>query len=365
MKKIIIIASLSSFINQFEKNNIKLLKELNYKIYIGANDLQNLKKIEDINIFNIPLTRFPLSFGNIKGMYKLIKFIKKNNIDIIDCHTPTGGVLGRIIGKILKKKVIYTAHGFHFFKKGPILNWIIYFPIEYILSFFTDILITINNEDYKLANKFFKTKYILKIPGVGLNIKKFLNFDCNIRYERKKMGITEKDIVLISIGELSSRKNHSRVIKALGELQKTNIYYLIIGEGKSKKKYENLIKKNKLEQNVFLLGKKSNIEYFCKISDIIIHPSIREGLGIAALEGMASGLPLIASNINGIKDYAINKKTGYNINPKNIEEIKKAIIDLAENPVLRKKYGKYNQKKVKEFDIKKTSEIMYSLYKNL
>lgn len=368
MKKIIILASLSSFIKQFEKDNIEILKKLGYKVFIASNTelKEEYTKIQGIEVYNLPLTRFPLSRGNLISIYKLFRFIKINKIDYIDCHTPTGGLLGRILGKICRvKKVIYTAHGFHFFKGSPLKNWMIYYPIEYILSFFTDILITINNEDYNLAKKKLKAKQILKIPGVGLNTSKFQNYTCDRELERKKLGIDRNDIILLSVGELSSRKNHQIVIKVLGELKKDNIKYLIIGEGKDKELYKNLIEKYSLEKNVILLGRKNNIELYCKISDIFIHPSIREGLGIAALEGMASGLPLIAADINGIKDYAINQKTGLNVEPTNIDEIKKAILTLSNNKKLRNKYGEFNLKEVRKFDLEETNKIMRKVYLEL
>lgn len=374
-KKVLFIASVSGFLENFEIENIINWINLDYEVYVAANYTGNIVgvkkgdlKLNKIKIKKIKLnlTRNPLSVDNFKSFKILYELDKKLKFDIIDCHTPIGGILGRTL-KIFnsQKYLIYTAHGFHFYKKGPIKNWLLYYPIEYLMSFFTDTLITINNEDYKLAKDKFKATQNIKIPGVGLNVSKISDLKVDKVVERSKLGIKNDQIVLVSVGELSSRKNHEIVIKALGEIQDLKLIYLIAGEGKDKNKYLDLIKKYKLEKNIFLLGHREDIIRLCKISDIFIHPSRREGLGMAALEGMAAGLPLIASDINGIKDYAKNNITGINIDPLDKKGFKTAIIELSKNKELREKYSLNNLKKVKEYDISATQKIMKRLYKEI
>src|SRR5690554_2967051 len=179
----------------------------------------------------------------------LKKIINNGNYDIIDLHTPMGGMLGRMASRKARKKgtkVIYTAHGFHFYEGAPLLNWLIYYPIEKYLSRKTDVLITINQEDYELAKKKFKMKKVFKINGIGINEKKFTNI--------KEISLKEyfpnvkNPFILTFVGELNDNKNQIFLIKSFHEIVKThpNIVLCLIGNGKNKNKYQKEIDKLKL-----------------------------------------------------------------------------------------------------------------------
>jgi glycosyltransferase involved in cell wall biosynthesis len=375
VKKVLFISSVAGFLESFEIDNITNLVNLGFEVHVAANNfnvisMENFKtpKLDALNIkrINIPFTRFPISIENIKGFYHLFKLNQAENFFLIDCHTPTGGVVGRLLGWIgCVKEVFYTAHGFHFYKGAGKVNWLLYYPIEYLLSFLTTTLITINEEDFLLSKKNLKARNVIKIPGVGLDTAKFRDYEINNEIERVNLKIKSSNIVLLSVGELSARKNHQIIIKALGKLNDKNIIYLIVGEGGLLNEYVDLIKQEKLERNVLLLGVRNDIPKLCKIADIFVHPSIREGLGIAALEGMASGLPLIVSDINGIKDYAKDNITGMNVSPFDQAGFALAIKKLSQNSSLRKEYGDVNQELAKKFDQVETNFIMNSIYQKL
>lgn len=366
-KKVLIIATVYSFISHFEKNDIKLLQELGYKVVVASNfeDYKNEMEDQGIEKLNINFTRNPFTLKNLKSFFKLNKYIKSNKIDLIHCHTPVGGVVGRLVGKFNKTKVIYTAHGFHFFRGAPLLNWLIYYPIEKFLSKYTDVLITINNEDYELAKNKFYAKKVEYIPGVGIDTEKISKIEVDKKKKREELGLKEDEIVLLSVGELSSRKNHITPIRALEKLKQYNIKYLICGIGNLEKYLKDECKKLGIEDKVIFLGYRKNIYELCKISDIYVFPSQREGLGIAALEGMSIGIPLVVSNINGIKDYSENGKTGYSVERFSVEEFKSAIEKLINNKELREEMGQYNKIAVQKFDIKNVEKIMWRIYKGV
>lgn len=368
MKKALIIASVYGFIHHFERNDIKILQELGYEITVASNFDNYKNELDDLNVnlIHIPFQRSPFSLKNITAYKELNKFLKKEKIDLIHCHTPIGGVIGRIAGHKNKiKNIIYTAHGFHFFKGAPLINWLLFYPVEKYLSKYTNILITINQEDYKRAQTFYakKVEYIF---GVGLDTEKIRNIVVDKKKKREELGLTKDNIVLLSVGELSKRKNHITPIKALVQIKDNkNIFYLIAGVGPLENYLKEECKKLGIENQVKFLGYRKDIYELCKISDIYIFPSQREGLGIAALEGMAAGLPLISSNINGIKDYTENEKTGYCIDRFDIKGFKTAIEKLVFNKELREKIGKYNETIVKKFDIRNTEKIMREIYKSI
>lgn len=289
--------------------------------------------------------------------------LKKNSYSFVHCHTPIAAAIARLSCWSLRIPVIYTAHGFQFFKGGPKKDWLLYFPVEWLLSWVTTILITINREDYSLSKKVLHANRTEYIPGVGLDIKKFSECYVDRIEKRTMLGLPENSIVLLSVGELSSRKNQAVVIKALKEINDKNIYYLLAGKGELYSYYDNLRKSLGIERQVILLGLRKDVAELYKISDIFIHPSIREGLGMAPLEAMASGLPLICSYINGIKDYVVDGKTGYCIkNPSDIREIKEAIIKMAADTTYRAACGRYNQECIKKFDIAKSMDCMRKIY---
>ena len=371
------VASVPSMIGQFNMSNIHILLNLGYEVHVACNfydrsvwteeRITKLKQEFDglgVKYFQVDFSRSPIKLHKYKKAYlQLKKLLGENEYSFVHCHTPVASVICRIVTHYARIKCIYTAHGFHFFKGAPVINWLVYYPVEKILSRWTDVLITINKEDYKLAQKKMHAKKVVYIPGVGVDTKKFEICSVNREEKRKSLGIPKEAFVLLSVGELQERKNQNVVIEALRKLNNPNIYYLIVGKGELQDEYEESIKRYALESNIKLLGHRNDIGELCKISDCFIHPSVREGLGIALLEAMACGLPLISSYVNGIKDYTENNVSGCCIrNPLSTDEVAEAITKMFLNKELRKKCGISNLGTAKKFDIENTEEIMKELY---
>lgn len=370
MKKAIFIATVGEFFG-FERNDIKILQSLGYEVHIAANlslsDCDNFQA-EGIIRHQIDFARIPWSKTNLNAYKQLKKLFKETHFDLVHCHTPMGGVLGRLAAKKYRKtgtKVIYTAHGFHFFKGAPLKNWLLYYPVEWLCAFWTDELITINKEDYARAQRHMHAKHVTYIPGVGVDLKKFspkLPDEKAKKNKLRELVIDDDKFILLSVGELQSRKNHIVVINALCELKKPDIVYLIAGVGELHDQYQEVIDKNGMTDNIKLLGYRTDIPELCEIADCFVHPSVREGLGIAPLEAMACGLPLISADINGIKDYTENGVTGCCVNPRSVEDMKNAIMKMYEDKVFRDECGKNNVQAVKAFGIENTERIMKNIY---
>ena len=246
-------------------------------------------------------------------------------------------------------KVVYMVHGFHFFDGSSKGSWLIFYPIERIMAKFADYLITINKEDFN-RGKSFGFKDVFYVHGVGLDTKRFREASVDRSLKRKEIGIPN-NVMLLSVGELGTRKNHEVVIRALGELKDKDIHYAICGEGVLEDYLKNLCKELGIAENVHFLGYHRVIPEICKAADIYVFPSQREGLGIGALEGMASGLPLISSYVNGIRDYTEDGVTGYTIQPHNIEGYVMAIRKLADNTGDRARFGSHNMIAAQKFDV--------------
>jgi glycosyltransferase involved in cell wall biosynthesis len=274
-------------------------------------------------VFQISTSRSPFSAGNLRAIIQIKKIAK--DYDIIHCHTPLAGMATRIGCRGLRKKgkkVIYTAHGFHFYSGCPLKNWLIYFPIERLCSRWTDTLITINQEDYERAKKVLKAKRIEYVPGVGINTRRFRNASIDKAQKRIELGVPVNARMLLSVGELNENKNHQVVIKAISIINDKDLHYVIAGEGKKENFLKSLAKSLGVQNNVHFLGFRRDVEELYKCADLYVLPSIREGLNVSIMEAMSSGLPCIASNIRGNTDMIPEENC---FNPQKVEEVVKLI----------------------------------------
>ena len=320
-------------INVFHLPYLALFKSKGYEVHVCAKNDFEIKKDCIIpncdKYYDINFERFPFKINNIKAYIKLKEIINSEDYEIIHCHTPVASILTRLASIKSRKngtKVIYTAHGFHFFKGSPLINWLIYYPIEKICSYFTDLLITINKEDYSLAKKKMKAKKVYYIPGVGIDTKKFSNIIVNKEQKRKELGINNTDIMILSVGELNKNKNHEVVIRALSKIDREDIHYFIAGKGNLKDYLTDLSNELNIKDRVHILGYRKDIDELCKVSDIFCFPSFREGLSVALMEAISVGTPVICSDIRGNNDLIKNGINGILCRPNSVDDFKDGII---------------------------------------
>lgn len=366
MKKILFISNISNRISNFSLSSIYASQNLGYEFHMAANysNFNDNPEKYGVKLHHIDLDRNPFSKQNITAYKQMLELIKEEKFDVIHCNTPIGGVLGRLCGKKAGvPKVIYTAHGFHFYDGAPIKNWIIYFGVEWWLSRYTDILVTINKEDYNLAKKHYKNCIVKYMPGVGLDIDKFRSVVVDRKTKRDEIGVPQDSFVVLSVGELNKNKNHEVVIRAIAKLNNSNIHYVICGKGPHATYLNKLTNELGIGKNVHLLGFRSDIAEICKSSDVFAFPSLREGLGMAAIEAMATGLPIITSNVHGINDYSINGATGFSCSPSDVSGFAMGIKQLENNIELRINIGRNNVEVAKDFDIKKSIKEITRIYR--
>lgn len=307
MKKVLFVATVTFHITTFHIPYLKMLNENGYEVHVASNGDNKIEYCD--KHFNLPFERFPLKINNIKAYKELKKIINENDYEFIHCHTPVGAALTRLAARKARKKgtkVIYTAHGFHFFKGAPLKNWLIYYPIEKILAKYTDVLITINEEDYERAKKHFKTKQIELIHGVGIDKNKF---DINMSKDdivklRKEFDLGENDFVFISVGELNKNKNQIMQIEAMKEVVKNNdkCRLLIVGKGGLDTYLKEKVKEYNLESYVKFAGFRKDIPQLLKSSNCLLATSYREGLPVNVMEAMMCKLPIIVTNCRGQRD---------------------------------------------------------------
>ena len=328
-KNILILSTVSGFLKKFETDDVEILKELGYTVHYAANMREQHYLFDEtalckmgVEPHHIDIERSPYMIRKNKKAFKqLLDIIDTFQISVIHCHTPVGGVLGRLAGRYFQNRgiqVLYTAHGFHFYKGAPLLNNTVYYLVERLLARYTDVLITINQEDYDRAKKF-RLKQggrVYKIPGVGLDRVFFSPlFEEEKKKNREELG-TQGKFFFVTAGELNENKNQRLVLEALKEMKErgkdiSNYLYGICGDGFFYNRIKSWIEELGLNENVKLYGYQMDVRKVVGSADCFVFPSKREGLGMAALEALSMGIPVIASDNRGTREYMKHKKNGY------------------------------------------------------
>ena len=318
MKKVLFTATVDSHILQFHLPFLKLFKNEGYEVHVATSGNEEIPYCDVKHV--VCFERSPFRVNNLKAIKQLKKICGEEKFDIIHTHTPMGSVVTRLAAKKLRReyntRVIYTAHGLHFFKGAPFINWLIFYPVEKYFSKYTDTLILINKEDYELCKrKFKKCKDIQYVPGVGINEEKF-NFNMTIseRHQlRNTLNLNENDFVMIYPAELNANKNQTMIINAVEELSRKykDIKVLLPGIDSYNGYYQKLVKEKKLEDYIKFLGYRKDIPKLLKISDVALATSKREGLPLNVMEAMYVGLPIIATDCRGQRDLVKNGINGY------------------------------------------------------
>ena len=325
MKRVLMLASVASMIDQFNMPNIVLLQKLGYEVDVACNFIEGntcsdervaelKQKLQDMHVrcYQIDFARNIKHLGqNMRALRQVEGLMKQNGYAFCHCHSPIGGVVARIAGHRTRTKVIYTAHGFHFYQGAPVMNWLVYYPVEKVLSRWTDVLITINHEDYARAKKKFHAGKTYYLPGIGIDLERFHAGDAE----------TMKQLV----------QKHSQ------------LRYFICGQGEKKQELQQLIRKYHLEDHVKLLGFRTDVAELCQAADVFVFPSKQEGLPVALMEAMACGVPVVCSRIRGNTDLVHNEKSLFE--PDDEEQVKACIewiLKKNEKNVVYNKLSKYD-----------------------
>lgn len=319
-------------------------------------------------IHHIPFSRNVHSINNLKAYLGIRRLIISGQYDIVHTHTPNASAIVRGVCRKMRKKglkVVYTAHGFHFYKGAPLKNWLFFFPVEWICAYWTDVLVTINQEDYRRAKRFMHAGRVEYVPGVGINVQKFQRAKSEANAARERFGLRTDDVVLLSVGELNRNKNHEVVIRALAEINNPAIHYVIAGQGCLLEYLKDLAASLGIADNVHLPGYRKDIAALYHCSDLYVLPSIREGLNVSLMEAMASGLPCIASKIRGNVDLVVDGKGGFLCRKNQIGDFVAAIEKLYGETDLRKQMGQFNIKKIQSFGDAYVIQQMEDIYKRI
>lgn len=369
MKRILLVASVQSHVAQFHRPLADMLHQHGCELHAAAHNNLDVKPGLTLDfvdkIIEVPFVRSVTDKQNIQAYQAIKRIIDEGNYDVIHCNTPIAGVLTRLAARDARKrgaKVVYTAHGFQFFKGSSKKDWMVYYPIEKAMARFTDLIFTINREDTAQAEAFHGPK-VVYIPGVGVDTEKFRTAER--KDIRSELGIPADAFVMLTVGELFPRKNQKILIDAMQQLKDLPIHLIICGNGILLDELQQQCRDNGVADRVHFAGYRRDIPGVMKDCDLYLFPSKREGLGLAGIEAMASGLPVVSSNINGILDYMVEGKTGHMCDPNDAGAFARAILDLYHNPDKRREIGAFNVEQAKNFDQAHSAAALEAGYRQL
>lgn len=375
-KKVLFVTTISGFLPQFEKNDVSILKEMGFEIHYASNFKnpvytfnQNIFQDQKILPHHIDIAKNPFkAAANLHTVRQLIKIIEENNIDLVHCHNPMGGVTARIAAACSRKKpyVIYTAHGFHFYKGASLINWLLFYSAERFLAHYTDQIITINKEDYLRAKKFHLKKggSVHQIHSVGVDDIRFAPHKEIAPEKRKEIGMPPEAFHIVTAAELNKNKNQKTIIHALARLHNPNIHYSICGRGANEEFLKGLAAEKQLSDQVHFLGYRTDMEEILQTADCFAFPSYREGLGVAAIEALLCGVPLIVSDNRGTREYAQEGVNSIICNAKNADDFVAAIHQLCFNQSKREQMARLCRASAEQFTIREVEQTMRQIYQD-
>ncbi len=367
MKKVLFICNILSHINAFHLPYIRWFRDNGYEVHIitnaGGASVDFCDKLYDVGI-----ERSPFSLKNISAYRETKRIIERENYDIVHCHTPMGGVIGRLASKGIRKrgsKVLYTVHGFHFYKGASIVNWLFYYTMEKVLAGKTDCIVTINDEDYARAKKCFESKKtkVEKISGIGVDITKYKPADDGETL-KESMSYGGK-FLMIYAAEFIHRKNHRFLIEAMVSLKERcpDARLLLAGRGELKEKMEAYADKLRVSDVVDFLGFRRDMPELLRMSDLLVSSSLQEGLAINVIEGLASGLPVLVSNVRGNSDSVEEGKNGYTFELCSIEDFCDKVAMLYSDREKCREFSRNALVSSRNFSIENSLSQMENIYR--
>jgi glycosyltransferase involved in cell wall biosynthesis len=347
-----IILDILPFINKEYNVRILSLQKINKEDYAYQRGINQRVSIDSLNLNRLNL---------ISAYSKLSRYLNNYKPDIIHSH------LGRadIFSTLCKPKNSKLVTTFHSVKSNyNIVTRIGYFLTDKFVDMRTSVSDTVRMSWYE--------KGLLKSRNCTIynpvDINKF-NKPIQKPLLKKELGIPENDSILINIGNVRRQKGQIYLVKALSKLieQNKNVSLIIVGRyGDSIEELTAEINRLNLQDRVFLVGFRNDIPQLLNISDIFVFPSLTEGLGIAVLEAMASGVPVVASNISAISEYIKDSKDGYLVKYDDVVDMTNKIQKLLENHELTKEITSNAFTKVEEmFNSKRIAEKYMGVYNSL
>lgn len=365
--KILYVATVLSHICQFHLPYLEMLQKKGHVVHVAARD--NLAEKNGLQLkgcdkfIPVPFERSPLSPKNLQAARILRKQLKAEHYDIILCNTPMGGIVTRFVaGKTRKAgtRVLYMAHGFHFYKGASKKNWLVYYPIEKLMARRCDAVITINDEDYALAKEKFSGT-VEHIHGVGVRSDRYYPVPSEMAAGlRTAEGLSSNDFVILCVGELNANKDQGTLLKAAASLwlDIPNMKILLAGNGPMDAMLKEEARRLQLQDAVSFLGYRTDLERITPAVDLVVSCSHREGMPLNIIEAMLCARPVVASRNRGHNELVEDGVTGLLFDAGNSAALAERILSLYHNRVRAAAMGESASRKAQNYTVEAVKDEM-------
>ncbi|MEW6447515.1 MAG: glycosyltransferase family 4 protein [Bacillota bacterium] len=366
--RVLFVATVARHLLAFHVPYIRLLQEWGYEVEVACNPAGEgaLFAPLGVRLHKVPFQRRPLSVRNLRAFFYLLRLFKARRYALVHVHTPVAAFITRLTLRLLHfRPVLYTAHGLHFFSGAPLWNWLLYFPMEWIASRWTDGLILINREDYDRARSFPVRGEVFMLPGIGVDTASFDKAVTEASGGRQELGLGENTPVALVVAELSRVKNHEQVLRAWRTVVREfpDAVLLLAGTGERRLKLERLAEMLGLKHHVRFLGFRMDVPRLMAAADVVVLTSRREGLPRVVLEAMAAGKPVVATNVRGNRDLVTDGRTGCLVPLGDVAETARTLLQLLKDRGLRARFGEEGKRRVQEYDLAQVRRAMARIYR--
>ena len=334
----------------------------------NMNDLANQRGIKPITISH--LKREVSLYHDFLAVIQLYKLIRKYKPHIVHAHTSKAGTLGRIAAWLARTPVtVFTLHGSYFHSHFSFLKTKLFVCVDRMLASVTDRIIAVSRQERLdiLAQKIGNEQKVINIP-LGLELDSFFNCDQYKGILRAELGIASEKKLIGIVARLTPIKNHYLFLDSAKIVLQSykNAVFLIVGDGELRQHLEEYAKSLGISDHVLFLGFRRDAPVIYADLDIVVLSSLNEGLPVTVIEGMASGKPIVATNVGGVAELLDDGKYGIIVPSSNPEELAKGMLEILNSPDKAKKMGELGrQSAMSKYSIDILTQNVINLYKQL
>lgn len=370
MSRILYVATSDVHLKAFHEPYLEWLQSEGHVVDIAAENRGQIS-LRGVNRYHwLRIPRTPWTRQMLRTLRSLRGIIANGQYDLVHCHTPIASALTRLACTGFRKNggtVLYTAHGFHFAKGGPWRHWFIYYPVEWLLSALTDAIIVINSEDFTFIDGKMLHKRSFRIPGIGVQSDRFKPISSeHVASQRADLGLSPDCFLVLYTAEFSPSKNHMFLIESMEHLTKRipSFMLLLAGKGILLDKIMEQVEKRALAPYVKFLGFRTDVNKFAQVVDVGVSTSAREGLGIGLLEQMSCGVPVVASDNKGHREFLKHGVSGLMFEQGDHNAFISSVVSLYENPEMRRRLGRAGADEATRFSVSSSLSAMQAIYRD-
>lgn len=370
MKKVLLVANVSKeHVRKFHIPFILKMREQGWQTDVACRMDAAIPECD--HAYPLPCNRNPFDGGLWESIKIVRDLIREQQYDVVHCNTITGSIVARLAAMPFRKrglKVFYTDHGLHFFKGASLSRWVMGYPIEKLLAGSTDVLITVNKEDYQMANRHLRAcGAIEKIDGIGVDLSRFRDFSFQNESRddvREKIGLQPDSFAVGYVAEIVDNKNQIALLKTLKIVRKSipNVMLVLVGPEHDGGWLRREALKMGLGDCVLFLGWRNDVPAILHAVDIYAASSKSEGLGLNLIEAMACNLPVVAYENRGHREVIRHKINGILVRQGDYERMASWLVRLYQKADLREKLISNAQRDIAKYETENVLTEILEIY---